>query len=621
MSETVLGASPGQDPSDTARSHSSSDKKLRSEHSRESRRFDIAAVVILITLGAVIPLLIAQSAGALKIPRSDDWSYLTTLFRWIDGDGLSFNNWVSMTLVGQLVLAAPVAALARHSIGAVHVETALLGAVGLIALYYTGVRVTQRRSAALLVAVTMTLSPLWVAMAPTFMSDIPSFALQMLMTAAGVKGLLTKSRRIPWLVATVALGVAGCSIRQFAIVPLTAVLLAFAVIAKRDGDRALMRATIASGIIAFLAIGVLMIWWSGIPDPLKGAPMDITLGSLREATARGIGYLRLCGLLLLPVLAYVGPIRVVKRAWRASALTTTLVAALTTTALILAAATLGEDAFVGNYIHPRGVLADDVLVGTRPYLIARPAWLALVILGSLGAVVIMLCAVPAYMRAKSRLLSRNNNMNPHPEAPDPISIFFGLTLLGLFAAYVSTDALQINRFPIFDRYVITGLPLIALLILRDVSLGTSHEEQATGLAPGSARRIAPSRAVAIISSLLLLASLGTIWGVDSARYDATRWQVSKDAVAKGFNPLHIDGGFEWVAWHLGRAAVITNTESERRVVRARSLAPLCVTVAVNAPNLSTKTALIASRSYTTLLGQHIRITAVRNKRECGGRAP
>ena len=617
MSDTVLGASPGQDPSETARSHSSSDNNLSSEHSRESRRFDIAAAVILITLGAAIPLLIAQSAGALKIPRSDDWSYLTTLFRWVDGDGLNFNNWVSMTLVGQLVLAAPVAVLARHSIGAVRVEAALIGAVGLIALYYTGVRVTQRRSAALLVAVTMTLSPLWVAMAPTFMSDIPSFTLQMLMTAAGVKGLLTKSRRIPWLVATVALGVAGCSIRQFAIVPLIAILLAFAVIAKRDGDRALMRATIASGIIAFLAIGVLMYWWSGIPDPLKGAPMHPTPGSLREAVARGIGYLRLCGLLLLPVLAYVGPIKVVKRAWRTSALTTTIVATLTTAALILAAATLGEDAFVGNYIHPRGVLADDVLIGTRPYLIARPAWLALVMLGSLGAVVIMLCAVPAFMRAKSRVFSRNGEMRSHRETPDVITIFFGLTLLGIFAAYLSTDALQINRFPIFDRYVITGLPLIALLILRDMSLPASQDARAGGIAPG----IAPSRALGIISSLVLLALLGTVWGVDSARYDSTRWQVSKDAVAKGFNPLHIDGGFEWVAWHLGRAAVITNTESERRIVRARSLAPLCVTVAVNAPHLSTKTSLVASRSYETLLGQRITIIAVRNKRECGGRAP
>ena len=609
MSDTRISPPQGQDPPEPARDHSSAEINTLSERSRETRLFDIAAVLILVTLGAAIPLLIAQSSGALKIPRSDDWSYLTTLFRWVDGDGLNFNNWVSMTLVGQLVLAAPVAALARHSIGAVHVETALIGAVGLIALYYVGVRVLQRRSAALLVAITMTLSPLWVAMAPTFMSDIPSFALQMLMTAAGVKGLLTKSRRIPWLVATVALGVAGCSIRQFAIVPLVAVLLAFAVVAKRDGDRSLMRAAIASGIIAFLGIGVLMYWWSGIPDPLKGAPMDPTLGSLREAAARGIGYLRLCGLLLLPVLAYVGPIRVVKRAWRASALTTTLVATLTTLALILAAATLSEDAFVGNYIHPRGVLADDVLVGTRPFLVARPAWLALVILGSLGAVVIMLCAVPGYMRAKSRVLSSKKKMDAHPESPDPISIFFGLTLLGLFAAYVSTDALQINRFPIFDRYVITGLPLVALLILRDMSLRVPYQAKS------------PGRALAIISSVVLLASLGTIWGVDSARYDATRWRVSKAAVAKGFNPLHIDGGFEWVAWHLGRAAVITNTESERRVVRARSLAPLCVTVAVNAPRPSTETALIASKSYKTLLGQEITIIAVRNKRECGGRAP
>ena len=617
MSDTRLSAPQGQDPREPDRARLSSDINPLSARSRESRLFDIAAVVILITLGAAIPLLIAQSAGALKIPRSDDWSYLTTLFRWVDGDGLNFNNWVSMTLVGQLVLAAPVAVLARHSIGAVRVEAALIGAVGLIALYYTGVRVTQRRSAALLVAVTMTLSPLWVAMAPTFMSDIPSFTLQMLMTAAGVKGLLTKSRRIPWLVATVALGVAGCSIRQFAIVPLIAILLAFAVIAKRDGDRALMRATIASGIIAFLAIGVLMYWWSGIPDPLKGAPMHPTSGSLREAVARGIGYLRLCGLLLLPVLAYVGPIRVVKRAWRTSALTTTIVATLTAAALILAAATLGEDAFVGNYIHPRGVLADDVLIGTRPYLIARPAWLALVILGSLGAVVIMLCAVPAYMRAKSRVFSRNGEMRSHRETPDVISIFFGLTLLGIFAAYLSTDALQINRFPIFDRYVITGLPLIALLILRYMSLPASQDARAPGIAPG----IAPSRALGIISSLVLLASLGTIWGVDSARYDATRWQVSKDAVAKGFSPLHVDGGFEWVSWHRGHAGLFADTEKQRRVNRARFLAPLCVTVAVNAPNLSTKTARVASRSYETLLGQKITIIAVRNKRECGGRAP
>jgi hypothetical protein len=284
------------------------------------------------------------------------------------------------------------------------------------------------------------------------------------------------------------------------------------------------------------------------------------------------------------------------------------VTALTSTALAVAGLALGEDAFVGNYMHPKGVLADDVLIGTRPFLVARPAWLLLVIIGSLGAIVITLVGVPVLMRFKSSIFSPRVERDSLQKAADPISIFFGLTLIALFAAYMSTDVLQINRFPIFDRYVLTGLPLVALLMLRAIPDYTTQETRT------------PGRAIGLVASLLLLASLGTIWGVDSARYDATRWQVSKDAVAKGFNPLHIDGGFEWVAWHLGRAAQIKNTEAERRIIRAKSLAPLCVTVAVN-PRLPLVKAPIASRSYETLLGNKVTIVAVRNKRECGGRAP
>ncbi|MFM8972973.1 MAG: hypothetical protein ACKOOG_10115, partial [Actinomycetota bacterium] len=93
----------------------------------------LGATAALLVLGAVLPLLIAWRSGALPIPRSDDWSYLTTLFRWTEGGGLDFNRWVSMTLVGQLVIAAPVALAAPGSIAAVRVEVALLGLGGLLA--------------------------------------------------------------------------------------------------------------------------------------------------------------------------------------------------------------------------------------------------------------------------------------------------------------------------------------------------------------------------------------------------------------------------------------------------------------------------------------------------------
>ena len=60
--------------------------------------------------GLVLPLVIARHYGALGAARGDDWSYLVTLFRWVDTGRLEFNNWVSMSLLGQLLLAAPVAA-------------------------------------------------------------------------------------------------------------------------------------------------------------------------------------------------------------------------------------------------------------------------------------------------------------------------------------------------------------------------------------------------------------------------------------------------------------------------------------------------------------------------------
>ena len=41
-------------------------------------------IALLGLLGVVLPVLIASHYGAMGIPRSDDWSYLLTLFRWVD---------------------------------------------------------------------------------------------------------------------------------------------------------------------------------------------------------------------------------------------------------------------------------------------------------------------------------------------------------------------------------------------------------------------------------------------------------------------------------------------------------------------------------------------------------
>ena len=49
----------------------------------------ILALVAIALVGLALPLAVAAHYHALGIPRSDDWSYLVTEFRWVDTGRLS----------------------------------------------------------------------------------------------------------------------------------------------------------------------------------------------------------------------------------------------------------------------------------------------------------------------------------------------------------------------------------------------------------------------------------------------------------------------------------------------------------------------------------------------------
>ena len=49
----------------------------------------IGIVLLLGVLAIGVPVFVSAHYGALGIPRSDDWSYLLTLFRWVDTGQLS----------------------------------------------------------------------------------------------------------------------------------------------------------------------------------------------------------------------------------------------------------------------------------------------------------------------------------------------------------------------------------------------------------------------------------------------------------------------------------------------------------------------------------------------------
>ena len=129
-------------------------------------------VLALGVLGLVVPLLIARHTGAYGIPRGDDWSYLQTLFRWVDHGRLDGNHWVSMTLIGQVAVAAPVVAIFGRDIGAVQVTAAVMGLIGLVSTYWLGRQIVGRGAGAF-IALSMAVGPLWGVLVISFMTDVP----------------------------------------------------------------------------------------------------------------------------------------------------------------------------------------------------------------------------------------------------------------------------------------------------------------------------------------------------------------------------------------------------------------------------------------------------------------
>ena len=83
------------------------------------------------------------------------------LFHSTETGALNFNNWVSMTLLGQLVLAAPLALLKHRDTGVVQAFTALLGLVGLVAVQWTAWTLTRRPGRATFAALVVAAGPVW----------------------------------------------------------------------------------------------------------------------------------------------------------------------------------------------------------------------------------------------------------------------------------------------------------------------------------------------------------------------------------------------------------------------------------------------------------------------------
>jgi hypothetical protein len=531
----------------------------------------IVPFLVLAVVGVAIPIALAHAYGALDIPRSDSWSYLHTLFEWRRTGHWDFNHWVSMTLVGQIFMAVPIVAVFGYSVTAVNVAFAFVGLAGLAALMWLGQIVGLSPWKSALVGLCVAASPLWGPLAPTFMTDIPAFVFQILALALACASFRREEPSLRLLGASIAVGFVAISIRQYSVIPVAAILLASAMYFARLGDRRRLGIVVALGVAVVVGTLALLAWWHTVPNG-KALAIAVPSGSsLSRTYNNSAGFLRLTGVILSPLLLLVGPVSIVRRAFRRDRRIATIT--LVASAFWIVTGYVPSRPLVGNYFDARGVLADNLnLPGLRPRIMPALAFDLIAVIGCIAAVLLLLAAVPW-------IADRTDDFRSRRLPPmDPIGAILGLTVAGSVVVYGLAIA---TEEPIFDRYALSTLPIVGLLLLRSA--------RARDAAAPPEARVVHRRSALTAGALVVLGLVGMAYAAESASFDATRWRLAEKVVAAGYAPEQIAAGDEWIGWYRDEGPPTAGTVGGARQVRPEYYRGLCVTVRIDAHELPPKT--------------------------------
>ena len=204
----------------------------RPEHGLDRPRWTVAdtlIVVALVVMGVALPAGIALWSHAFGIPRYDDWAYRRVLAEFVQTGHISLVGWGAMTLVGQLFWAAPFAIVLGGHPWVAGFSVAIASAIGIGSAYWLARAVLKRRAWGAGCTLLALAAPGFLVNTSTFMTDLPAFSAEVTCLALGVAALGRRGRaRWALLAASMAVGCAGFSVREFDLAAPVAVLVTLA---------------------------------------------------------------------------------------------------------------------------------------------------------------------------------------------------------------------------------------------------------------------------------------------------------------------------------------------------------------------------------------------------------
>lgn len=471
----------------------------------------------LVAVAVGVPIVLAYAAGAMQIPRIDDWAFSRVAYDLYSTGHFRLIGWGEMTMIGHELWGLPWIAVFGRSTTALHwagATAAALGLVGTFALYrhFLSLRLALFGTAAIAVL------PAFAVLSTTYMTDLTSYAGEAGCLVLGVGALSAGGgRRERLLLAgSLVVGFWAFSCRESSLAAPLAVVLGDLLLARRGG-RSLRRPIVLG--VGLLAAAVLLYAWR------KGLPYDQSTPLTRP------GLLGVSHTVLVVLAGYftvaLGVLPVLLPGWRRARSEPRVALGVLVVGVALVA--------VGHYpSHEAGTLLEGNAVtrfgfggpqhspfGERGPLLPLVVWLAINLLavaaGALlaGRLWAAVASSGGSWRERLRL----------PRTDVALIVIYALLTAVLLAVRA------VERGFLLDRYFLSMTMALGLLAL----LGAS------GRGP------VPLRAGAVALGLVALLSLLIVRDANS--YDSERWEAARAAVAAGVPAGQVSAGFEWVGAH------------------------------------------------------------------------
>lgn len=482
-----------------------------------TRREALSAGVVAVVAVALY-WLAALSRGAIGAFRNDDWVYARALYRLVD-TGVFAPEFSMASLLGQLVLAAPVAAVFGHSVVALQALTAVVSAWGLVASYLL-VRSFLPRVVAIVVVGALAVGPLYSSLAISFMSDPYMYALSVTCLLLGHRAVAHTRSGFVWLAAALVVGFWAFSVREFGLAAPACVVVVYAYHRLRRRAYGQVGVAVAAGLVVLAAAILFLLWRRALPGTMVQA-VGVAWPSAYAVTMLTRSAVTL-GLFMAPVAALGSPRRVLaalRRFWWVPVLVVGVLAGLSWM-------TTSTFKPLPNYVtttFPYG----ETVAGTAPGVTPARLYQA----EELAGLAVVFVAVAVVVTALWTIRSRRQD-----EAPET-GIAAGFQLTAAFAVAYTGGLLAVQGYTgalLFDRYFLPSIVPVAATV--------AYAAVRAGLVTSTTRRIA-------LVGLAIFALVG-LWTTDLANLDdGVKHRMGTAWVAKGYDPATVDAGYEWFGYH------------------------------------------------------------------------